>query len=212
MPVEEVAPVLAELAMDSPSVLLHACRRLVEYFPASGQAWWLSARALAGPEPVEAVWEAAEELDRDNTTAGLARCLPHGAAVAVSPSTPVVAGALRRRPDVRSVKKLGAASVVLVSPSAASSGGLLVSSRTAAVLRAAKGAGKPVWAVVPLGVLLPQELWPYVVERAPSTEGTEEVGLEGIDQVVNAEGRFAVAYGLRRPGCAPVAELRGWKS
>ena len=78
-PAPEAAEVLAELADESPGTLVHACRRLIEYFPASGQAWWLSARALCAPDPLEAIWEAADELADDPTGRRLAEALPASA-------------------------------------------------------------------------------------------------------------------------------------
>ena len=100
-PAQEAAAVLAELAGDNPASLLQACRRLIEYFPSAGAAWWLSARALSAPEPVEGIWVAADELANDPTSRLLGEALPTGGAVAVPEPSSVVMAALRRRRDVQ---------------------------------------------------------------------------------------------------------------
>ena len=41
---------LADLADENPASLLQACRRLIEYYPSTGAAWWLSARTLSAAE------------------------------------------------------------------------------------------------------------------------------------------------------------------
>jgi hypothetical protein len=98
LPMAEVAQVLAELAEESPATLLHACRRLIEYFPASGRLWWLSARALSAPEPVSGIWEAADELLEDPTGKRLAEALPAGAGVSLlGPASEAAMSVLRRR-------------------------------------------------------------------------------------------------------------------
>ncbi len=82
-PAREAAAVLADLAGENPASLLQACRRLIEYFPSAGPAWWLSARALSAPEPVEGIWVAADELANDPTSRLVGEALPTGGPVAV---------------------------------------------------------------------------------------------------------------------------------
>lgn len=212
LPALEVASVLAELAQENPNMLLQACRRMIEYFPASGVAWWLSARALSAPDPVEAIWAAADELSDDPTAEKLAAALPAEAVVAASPLTSAVASAIRRRDDVRSVKKPAQAELLLLTAGAATLGTVLVTGRAAQAARAAGAAGKPVWAVVPRGALLPVELWAHLLALALPSGDVEEVGADAIESVVGDEGRAPPAVGLRRPSCPPVAELRGWKT
>ncbi len=54
-PAQEIAAVLAELADENPASLLQACRRLIEYYPSTGAAWWLSSRALSAAGAVEGI-------------------------------------------------------------------------------------------------------------------------------------------------------------
>ncbi len=103
-PVQEVAAVLAELAQDHPGSLLPACRRLIGYYPSAGVAWWLSARALSAPEPVEGIWEAADELSSDPTTDRCIEAVPTGSVVAFPDPVPAVLRALRRRKDLELVR------------------------------------------------------------------------------------------------------------
>ena len=212
LPAFEVASVLAELAQESPNMLLQACRRMIEYFPASGVAWWLSARALSAPDAAEGIWEAADELSDDPTPEKLAAALAPEAVVAISPLTSPVASALRRRGDVRTVKKLGQAGLLLMPVCAASPSSLLVTARAAQAARAAGAAGKPVWAVVPRGALLPTELWGHLLNLALPAGSVEALDASVVGSVVGDEGRASPAAGLCRPTCPPVAELRGWKS
>jgi len=166
-PVPEMAAILAQLAEESPSTLLQACRRLIEYFPASGPVWWLCARALSAPDPVGEIWEAADELAQDPTPRRLAEALPAGAMVAVPRPAGAVAAALRRRPEVIVVGKPARASIVVLRALAAAPGRLLVTGRLAAL------AGRPgaaeIWVTVELGTLLPELLWAQLWARAPAS-------------------------------------------
>ena len=82
----------------------------------------------------------------------------------------------------------------------------------------ATGAGKPVWAIVGRGVLLPGPLWDQVLVRAaPSVDAGTGSALEVVDgaaleAVVGDAGQQAPKVALARPTCPPVAELLGWKS
>lgn len=137
VPVQDVAAALADLAMDSPASLLQACRRLIEHFPAEGVAWWLCARALSAPDPVDGIWEAADEIASDPTPRRLAEALKR------SGTEPVVVKAQAAGPTE-----------------------LLVSGRTAWQASAARRAGKELWAMVPRGVLLPKPLWRRLLRLA----------------------------------------------
>ena len=90
-PAQEVAAILAELASENPASLLQACRRLIDYYPSAGVAWWLCARALGAPEPIEGIWEAADELSSDPTPALCAKAVPAEATVALPDPVPAVA-------------------------------------------------------------------------------------------------------------------------
>ena len=99
-PAQEVAAVLAELADENPASLLQACRRLIEYYPSTGAAWWLSSRALSAAGAVEGIWEAAEELSSDPTARLCAQALPKDARVAFPGPPPSLVRALRQRNDL----------------------------------------------------------------------------------------------------------------
>jgi hypothetical protein len=215
-PAPEAAEVLAELAAESPGTLVHACRRLIEYFPSSGQAWWLSARALCAPDPTEGIREAADELAGDPTGRRLAEALPGPGGVAFPDASWAVRAALRRRQDVQVQKKAVRAQMVVVSAVAAGPGAVLTSARSAAAVSAAAGAGKPVWAVVARGVLLPGALWEQVLVRATPATGTG-TSLEVVDGaqlagVVGDAGIEEARLALSRATCPAAAELLGWKS
>ncbi len=232
-PAPEAAEVLAELAMGSPGTLVHACRRLIEYFPSSGQAWWLCARALCALDPPEGIREAADELAADPTGRRLAEVLPAPGPVSFPEPSSAVRVALRRRPEVQVQKKAVRAQLVVVSALAAGPGAILASARSAAAAGVAARAGKPVWAIVGRGVLLPGPLWDQVLVRAapradpgtadPGTadHGTADQGTGGrlevvdgarLEAVVGDAGLEALKVALSRPTCPPVAELLGWKA
>lgn len=96
----EAAVSLAEIAADGGGGLVPACRRLVERHPANGPLWWLSARLLASPDPVDTARESAAALVHDPTPARLAAVLPDDTTVVVVGWPDLVAEALRRRGDV----------------------------------------------------------------------------------------------------------------
>ena len=121
----------------------------------------------------------------------------------------------------------------MVSALAAGPGAILASARSAAAAGVAARAGKPVWAIVGRGVLLPGPLWDQVLVRAapradpgtadPGTadHGTADQGTGGrlevvdgarLEAVVGDAGLEALKVALSRPTCPPVAELLGWKS
>lgn len=211
LPALEVASVLGQLAEESPSMLLQACRRMIEYFPGSGVAWWLSARAISAPDPAEAIWAAADELAEDPTPRELAEALPEQASVAFSPLTSVVSAALRLRKDVRPQRKLGPAQMLVVGAQAAGPAGVLVTQRSARAVVAAGSAGKPVWAVLARGALLPAELWEHLLDLALPGQQAEVVEAGALAAVVGEAGSLPPAPALAKTTCPPVAELRGWR-
>jgi hypothetical protein len=211
-PAREAAEVLVELATGSPGTLVQACRRLIEYFPAAGQAWWLCARALCAPDPAEGLWEAASELAGDPTGRRLAEALPASGAVTVLEPSGAVRAALRRRQDVQVYKKPLKAQVVVVSALAAGPGAVLTGARAALAGAAAGSAGKPVWAVVARGVLLPAALWEQLLERAGPGVAVGVIESAELAWVVGDQGPEPPSPALARATCPPVAELLGWKS
>jgi hypothetical protein len=211
-PAAEVAAVLAELAEQSPATLLQACRRMIEYFPASGRVWWLSARALSAADPVEGIWMAAEELDQDPTGRHLATSLPPSAGVAVVGPAPFLAKALRRRSDLVLHSKAKAAAILVVPARAAGPDALLLTERANLAVAAARRARKPVWVAVEEGVLLPGPLWDQLLARAGDLVGAVVVPAGDFGPAVGPGGQSPLPVLLSAPTCPPVAELLGWKS
>jgi hypothetical protein len=211
-PAQEVASVLAELACDNPASLLQACRRLIEYFPASGRAWWLSARALSAADPVEGIWDAASELAEDPTLGLLVQALPESAPVALASRSGPLARALRRRQEAGPVRKAARAEIVVVQALAAAPTSLLVTERSSSAAASALNAARELWAVVERGVLLPEALWEQVLVRATAAGGVAVLGASSLSVCVSSYGKSRPTEALARPTCPAVAELLGWKS
>jgi hypothetical protein len=85
---------------DDPAGLVTACRRLVDRQPTSGPMWWLAARVLAASDPAAEAWQAADELDADDTPAIVAAAVPDDATVVVVGWPEQAGRALRRRGDL----------------------------------------------------------------------------------------------------------------
>ena len=213
-PAQEIAAVLAELADENPASLLQACRRLIEYYPSTGAAWWLSSRALSAAGAVEGIWEAAEELSSDPTreavrpgpTQGRQSGVPRAAAVARTGSTAA------KRPG--SVAQVFAQDRLAPSRArAAGPAGLLFPRSTSGPLASAAQSGVPVWAVIERGTLLPEELWQQLLERAlKGGVAVEVANADDLAAVVSEHGREEPDAALSKATCAPVAELLGWKA
>jgi FAD/FMN-containing dehydrogenase len=211
-PAQEAAAVLADLAGENPASLLQACRRLIEYFPSAGAAWWLSARALSAPEPVEGIWVAADELANDPTSRLVGESLPTGGAVAVPEPSSVVMAALRRRRDVQLQRRSSGAYLCVVVARAAGPGSVLVGRHSASAAAAGARAGNDVWVVVERGALLPGPLWDQLVQRALPVTRTQVLEASEFSAVIGDQGLGPSEEVLSRPTCPPVAELLGWKS
>jgi hypothetical protein len=213
-PAQEIAAVLAELADENPASLLQACRRLIEYYPSTGAAWWLSSRALSAAGAVEGIWEAAEELSSDPTARLCAQALPKDARVAFPGPPPSLVRALRQRNDLevshRSSRKTD---LLLLRARAAGPAGLLFPRSTSGPLASAAQSGVPVWAVIERGTLLPEELWQQLLERAlKGGVAVEVANADDLAAVVSEHGREQPDTALSKATCAPVAELLGWKA
>ena len=211
-PAQEAAAVLADLAGENPASLLQACRRLIEYFPSAGAAWWLSARALSAPEPVEGIWVAADELANDPTSRLVGESLPTGGAVAVPEPSSVVMAALRRRRDVQLQRRSSGAYLCVVVARAAGPGSVLVGRHSASAAAAGARAGNDVWGVVERGALLPGPLWDQLVQRALPVTRMQVLEASEFSAVIGDQGLGPSEEVLSRPTCPPVAELLGWKS
>ena len=209
-PAQEAAAVLADLAGENPASLLQACRRLIEYFPSAGAAWWLSARALSAPEPVEGIWVAADELANDPTSRLLSQDLPTGGAVAVPEPSSVVMAALRRRRDVQLQRRSAGAYLCIVAARAAGPGSVLVGRHSASAIAAGARAGNDVWAVVERGALLPGPLWDQLVQRALPVTRMEVVEASAFSAVIGDQGSGPFEDVMSKPSCPPIAELLGW--
>jgi FAD/FMN-containing dehydrogenase len=209
-PAQEAAAVLADLAGENPASLLQACRRLIEYFPSAGAAWWLSARALSSPEPVEGIWVAADELAKDPTSRLLSDSLLSGGAVAVPEPSSVVMAALRRRRDVQLQRRSSGAYVCIVAARAAGPGSVLVGRHSASAVAAGARAGNDVWAVVERGALLPGPLWDQLVQRALPGTRMQVVEASAFSVVISDQGVGSFEEALAKPSCPPIAELLGW--
>ena len=211
-PAQEAAAVLVDLAGENPASLLQACRRLIEYFPSAGPAWWLSARALSAPEPVEGIWVAADELANDPTSRLVGEALPTGGAVAVPEPSSVVMAALRRRRDVQLQRRSSGAYLCVVAARAAGPGSVLVGRHSASAAAAGGRAGNDVWVVVERGALLPGPLWDQLVQRALPVTRMKVLEAGEFSAVIGDQGLGTSEEVLSRPTCPPVAELLGWKS
>jgi FAD/FMN-containing dehydrogenase len=209
-PAQEAAAVLADLAGENPASLLQACRRLIEYFPSAGAAWWLSARALSAPEPVEGIWVAADELANDPTSRLLSQDLPTGGAVAVPEPSSVVMAAQRRRRDVQLQRRSAGAYLCIVAARAAGPGSVLVGRHSASAIAAGARAGNDVWAVVERGALLPGPLWDQLVQRALPVTRMEVVEASAFSAVIGDQGSGPFEDVMSKPSCPPIAELLGW--
>lgn len=213
-PAQEIAAVLAELADENPASLLQACRRLIEYYPSTGAAWWLSARALSAAGAVDGIWEAAEELASDPTAELCAQALPENARVAFPAPAPNVMRALRQRKDVEiSHQTSRRTDLLLLRARAAGPAGLLFGRSTSGPLAAAAQSDVPVWAVIERGTLLPEALWEQLLERALNGGVAVEVAnADDLAAVVSEHGREEPEDALAKATCPPVAELLGWKA
>lgn len=100
--IREAAGALASLGGE-PAAVVTACRRLVDRHPGLGPMWWLSARVLCSGDPEAEAWQAASELEADQTSSTLAAHLPESASVVVVGWPEQAVGALRQRGDVRAL-------------------------------------------------------------------------------------------------------------
>jgi hypothetical protein len=97
--VRETAHAISSMRFD-PSGLVVACRRIVERHPDCGPLWWFCAGLVTAPDPFEAAWRLADEIEADHTPAELAHALPDDATVVVIGFPEVAGQALARRGDL----------------------------------------------------------------------------------------------------------------
>lgn len=73
---------LADFVGDD-AVLLISCKRILDRQPSAAPLVWLVAHALGAPNPSQALWDAAEQIESDKTAAAVAYELPDDSTVAV---------------------------------------------------------------------------------------------------------------------------------
>jgi hypothetical protein len=98
--VAETAHALGSMHFDSAGLVV-ACRRIVERHPFTGPLWWLCANVTTSSEPLDAVWELAEQVHADRTAAELGAALPDDGDVVTIGDPNVIGSGLARRGDVR---------------------------------------------------------------------------------------------------------------
>jgi hypothetical protein len=96
----ESAAALGAVAASEVAALVPSCRRLIERHVTNGALWWLSARVLSSPDPVDAAREAAAALEADPTYRTLTREVPDDTAVLLVGWPDIVADAVARRGDL----------------------------------------------------------------------------------------------------------------
>jgi hypothetical protein len=226
----EAAGALAGLARD-PRALVVSARRLIEFHPRCAPLWWVAARVLAADDPRTEAEACIDELRGDLTAEELAGALGAGATVVAAPSG-LLLDAFDLRPDivVRLVGEPGVlrwasrlldsvaglecygseeqrdaldgASLVVVEVDAAGPEGVV--SAAGPLVAAAADLGVPVWAVAPVGRVLPPVLFAALAARAPASAF---IPAGHLSVVVGPDGPDEATPGLRRPGCPPLAEL-----
>jgi hypothetical protein len=100
--VHETAAALRGLRLDPSGVIL-ACRRIVERHPTCGPLWWLSAHLLVAVDPFDASRHLADYIVDDPTADRVVDALPEDCTVCVIGWPDLIADALARRGDVRSL-------------------------------------------------------------------------------------------------------------
>lgn len=99
----EAAWTISELAIDEPSAVVTACRRLVESHVTVGPLWWVSASLLVAPDPAQTASRVVGELLSDPTAellaAALNRSFAADAAIVVSCPASTALEALSYRPS-----------------------------------------------------------------------------------------------------------------
>lgn len=97
--VRETAMALSDFVGDD-AVLLISCKRILDRQPSAAPLVWLIAHALGSPNPGQALWQAAEQVEEDRTPAAIAYELPDDATVAVIGWGEWLTDVLRSRGDI----------------------------------------------------------------------------------------------------------------
>jgi hypothetical protein len=105
----------------------------------------------------------------------------------------------------------GVADLVLVEVTAAGPHQVLVPVGSLAAVAVARQAGVPVWAVAPLGTVLPDAMWSAlrerIVDEQPWVRGTEILDAALLDQVVRPTGARPAGPALATADCGVVPDL-----
>lgn len=95
----ETALALADFVGDDAGLLI-ACRRILDRQPTSGPLVWLAAHILGAPNQRQALWNAVEELEEDQTISALAYSLPDNPVVASVGWSEAFSDLARKRGDL----------------------------------------------------------------------------------------------------------------
>ena len=95
----ETAMALADFVGDDAGLLI-ACRRILDRQPTSGPLVWLAAHILGAPNQRQALWNAVDELEEDQTIAALAYSLPDNPIVATVGWSEALSDLTRKRGDL----------------------------------------------------------------------------------------------------------------
>jgi hypothetical protein len=90
---------LADFLGDEAGLLI-ACKRILDRQPTSAPLVWLAGHVLGAPNPRQALWDAVDALEADQTAAALAYTLPDDAVVATIGWDDRVATISRKRGDI----------------------------------------------------------------------------------------------------------------
>ncbi|MDE0067368.1 MAG: hypothetical protein OXN44_10930 [Acidimicrobiaceae bacterium] len=225
----EAAFALADFACD-PMELLTACKRLVERRPACAPLVWICARILSGSDPAAEAYDCVSALERDRTCEELADQIPSEASVLVVGRDEAGEEAALWRPDVELVAVDAAddedhpigplvqsVDLLVLEAEAVSDSEALLRSGAGPVVAAARQMEVPVWLVVGLGRVLPEQMWIGATELAMrehsgadshhGSAGYEVVPLDRVDTVVGPSGMHPVSELRYRRECPIVMEL-----
>ena len=227
----DAAGALAGLSAD-PRALLVAARRLLEFHPGCAPLWSVAARVLAAGDARAESDRCIEELGDDPTAEELAVAFDGSAVVATVPS-PVIVASCELRPDLalrliadgwtlRSAARtlsdhrdlacylpdeleeaIADATVAVVEIAAAGASGVVVDITTRSLVAGAGRLAIPVWAVAPIGRVLPEPLFRAFVARNDAYVSH----YDEFDRVVGPDGPETPAVAFARSDCPALAEL-----
>lgn len=193
---------------DDTAGLVVACRQLLTHQPTDARLWWACARVLTAVAPRIAAEAAIALLDDDDTASRLTDALPFpaDAPVAVTDLADPIGDALASRPDLDVLLVTGRgrhrgraawpgvreatvadavrerASPLCLRPAALGEQLMLVQPEVAETVAGVREAGGRVWAVVPVGAVLPGPLFDAM--RRAAGDALTAVPLEVLERFV----------------------------